>query len=106
MDGKIVNENFQFESSSIQQTHTQLHIRETEIQIPYDYSTDPFELLSNTLVFDTGRNAQIVKDLDVEIHTGKKILVLTERKNHIEILKLFLNKISYPSPKGRKIFCL
>jgi superfamily II DNA or RNA helicase len=42
------------------------------------------------LIFDTARNQQIVEDLFHEVNQQKKILVLTERKEHLQVLQLYL----------------
>ena len=44
------------------------------------------------LIFDTTRNQQIVNDLLHEMHQQKKILVLTERREHIQVLQLYVKK--------------
>jgi len=65
-------------------------IKNTETSLPFDYKTDSFELLAKTLIFDLKRNQQIINDLLHELSLKKKILVLTERKEHLEILQLYL----------------
>lgn len=67
-----------------------LEIRNTDLQIPFDYSEHNFELLSKAVVFDSHRNIQIINDVLREIGNGKKILILTERKDHVELLNLYL----------------
>lgn len=69
---------------------TEIIIKTTETNLPFDYQTDPFELLAKTLIFDPKRNQQIINDLLLELSLEKKILVLTERKEHLGILQLYL----------------
>jgi superfamily II DNA or RNA helicase len=65
-------------------------IRETDLLIPFDYKTDKAEMLHQILIHDSARNQLIVEDIKTEVNTGKKILVLTERKAHIEVLWQYL----------------
>ncbi len=67
-----------------------IHIRETTLHIPFDYTQDTFELLNKVVICDATRNQMIVKDVLKEVKNGKKILVLTERKDHVELLNLYL----------------
>ncbi|MBC7406325.1 MAG: DEAD/DEAH box helicase [Candidatus Parcubacteria bacterium] len=67
-----------------------IHIKETTLHIPFDYTQDTFELLNKVVICDTTRNQMIVKDILKEVKNGKKILVLTERKDHVELLNLYL----------------
>ncbi len=69
-----------------------INIRETDLHIPFNAATDNFETLSDILVHDTARNALIADDIRTEINNGKSIMVLTERKAHIEILNHFLKQ--------------
>jgi superfamily II DNA or RNA helicase len=68
----------------------QINIRETDLQAPFDYRIDNYETLSKVLVYDTGRNQLIVNDLRDVVDQKKSILVLTERKAHIDVLNLYL----------------
>lgn len=69
---------------------TLIHIRETQLSVPFDRKTDHYETLSNILVFYTGRNEQIIKDILAETNAGKKALVLTERVTHVDVLGMYL----------------
>jgi len=68
----------------------QIVIRETDLYVPFDYKIDNYETVSRILVFDTARNNQIVKDILEEVKQQKRVLVLTERKEHIDVLNLYL----------------
>ena len=70
----------------------QINIRETDLQAPFDYRIDDYEILSKILVFDTSRNQLIVDDLKKVIDEKKSVLLLTERKAHIEVLNLYLKE--------------
>jgi superfamily II DNA or RNA helicase len=70
----------------------QINIRGTDLQAPFDYRIDNYETLSKVLVYDTGRNQLIVDDLRDVVDQKKSILVLTERKAHIDVLNLYLKE--------------
>lgn len=70
----------------------ELVIRETRLNIPFKVKTDNFQMLAKIIIFDSARNKQIVNDIRVEANKGKKCLVLTERKEHIEVLSCYLKK--------------
>jgi superfamily II DNA or RNA helicase len=63
---------------------------QTDIFLPFRYSTSHYETLAKTICYDTGRNQLIVKEVMLEVKNGRKVLLLTERKEHIEILLLYL----------------
>jgi superfamily II DNA or RNA helicase len=65
-------------------------IRETDLLIPFDHKTDKTETLHQILIHDSARNQLIIEDVKTEVNTGRKILVLTERKAHIEVLRQYL----------------
>ncbi len=65
-------------------------VKETKLEIPFKWKTDHFNLLSKIICFDTERNKLIVNDILLEIQKGNRVLVLSERKEHLEILELYL----------------
>lgn len=65
-------------------------IRETNLFVPFDYKTDTAELLSQILIHDTARNVLITEDIKTEACAGRKVLVLTERKAHIDVICQYL----------------
>ncbi len=67
-------------------------MRNTELDVPYNSKTDNFEALSKILVHDTARNKLILKDVRTELNQGKKAVIITERKEHIDTLYLFLKQ--------------
>jgi len=75
---------------SDQSATIQINIRETSLQVPFDYRTDDYETLSRILVHDTARNQLVVDDLKKVMDQKKFVLLLTERKDHIEVLNLYL----------------
>ncbi|MDP2883901.1 MAG: DEAD/DEAH box helicase family protein [Ignavibacteria bacterium] len=65
-------------------------VRGTDLAIPFKFTTDLFQLLAKVICFDTARNKLIVDDILKETSAGNKVLVLSERKEHLEILNLYL----------------
>jgi len=65
-------------------------IRNTELNVPYNSRADSFETLSQILIHDTARNTLIVNDVASELNQGKKAVIITERKEHIDTLHLLL----------------
>ncbi len=61
-------------------------IRNTELDIPFNPKTDQFETLSKILVHDSIRNKLIFFDVSTELKAGKKTVIITERKEHIDSL--------------------
>ncbi|MEJ7736988.1 MAG: DEAD/DEAH box helicase family protein [Chitinophagaceae bacterium] len=68
-------------------------IQNTELSTPFNASTDKVETLINILIHDTARNEMIVENIKSEVRAGRKILVLTERKAHVNILHQYLKGI-------------
>jgi len=67
-------------------------IRDTGLDVPFNPKTDNFETLSKILVHDSARNRLILDDINAELKTGKKVVIITERKEHIESLFQYLKQ--------------
>ena len=67
-------------------------IRNTLLNVPFNPKTDTFETLSKILVHDSSRNKLIIKDVIAELGKGKKVVIITERKEHIDTLNQFLKQ--------------
>jgi len=67
-------------------------IRNTQLDVPFNSKTDRFESLSKVLVHDSERNKLIISDLIAELNAGRKAVILTERKEHIESLNQYLKQ--------------
>ena len=78
------------QKSSSKNVTTTVHIRETSLSTPFDYKTDVFEVISKILIYDSARNLSICQDVLQEVLKGRKILILTERREHVEVLYLYL----------------
>ena len=74
----------------IAKDNIQVMVRETVLDFPYDNKTDDFQLLSKVLVYDSGRNRLISNDVLKSISEKHKVLILTERKEHADVLYAFL----------------
>jgi len=68
----------------------EINIRETVLYAPFDYKIDKYETISRILIHDTQRNSLIIEDIEKNADRFKTILVLTERKAHVDILNLYL----------------
>lgn len=69
-----------------------LMIRQTNLEVPFKVKTDDFQMLSRIIIFDSSRNSQIVNDIKAEANKSLKCLVLTERKEHVEVLSYYLKR--------------
>ena len=88
--GEIVSE---IKDSEITETKfANVIIRNTTLDIPFNPKTDKFETLSKILVHDSARNKLILDDLSKEIKSGRKVVILTERKEHIDSLNQYLKQ--------------
>ncbi|MBA4320268.1 MAG: restriction endonuclease subunit R [Flavobacterium sp.] len=60
------------------------------LELPFRYKNDHYEVLAKTVSYDTARNRLIIDAVSTHLKHNRKILILTERKVHIEILALHL----------------
>jgi superfamily II DNA or RNA helicase len=67
-------------------------IRNTELDVPFNSKTDKFETLSKILVHDSNRNKAILQDVINELKSDKKVIIITERKEHIDSLYQYLKQ--------------
>lgn len=65
-------------------------IKKTNIKIPFNWKIDDINLINKILIYDTNRNMLIKEDVEKQISQNKKILLLTERNEHVEILNYYL----------------
>jgi superfamily II DNA/RNA helicase len=72
--------------------HARIIIRNTELDVPFNLKTDKFETLSKILVHDSSRNKLILDDVTGELKTGKRVVIITERKEHIDTLNQYLKQ--------------
>jgi len=64
--------------------------RETNLSVPFNWKTDHFDLIAKIISYDTARNQQVVRDILQQTALGRKTLVLSERKEHLKVLELYL----------------
>lgn len=76
--------------SSNQDKKFDIQIIDSNIEMPFRYKNDHYEILAKTISYDTSRNKLILNAILPHLDKGHKILLLTERKEHIEILALYL----------------
>lgn len=88
--GEIISEITSNEIENFQ--HAQIIVRNTNLDVPFNSKTDNFETLSKILVHDSERNKLILNDIKKEIQKGKQIAIITERKEHIDTLYIFLKQ--------------
>ena len=67
-----------------------VQVRDTALDFPYNNKTDDFQLLSKVLIYDCTRNSLICRDVIDAVNKNHKVLILTERKEHVEVLNAFL----------------
>jgi superfamily II DNA or RNA helicase len=83
----------EIKSSEISATkQAKIIIRNTELDVPFNSKTDKFEILSKILVHDSARNKLILEDVKTELDKGKKVVIITERKEHIDSLYQYLKQ--------------
>jgi superfamily II DNA or RNA helicase len=88
--GEIIHE---IKSPEVQnQTGTQIIIRDTDLFVPFNTKTDQFETLFKILIHDSARNQLILNDVTSQLHNGKKVVIITERKEHITSLQQYLKQ--------------
>ena len=74
------------------QTNTQIIIRDTDLFVPFNTKTDKFETLFKILIHDSARNQLILNDVISRLNSGKKAVIITERKEHITSLQQYLKQ--------------
>ncbi|MFH1089056.1 MAG: DEAD/DEAH box helicase family protein [Candidatus Uhrbacteria bacterium] len=74
-------------------TDRQVIVRETEIEVPFSFTADNYQILARIVSFDQSRNKLILDDIKKLATENQKILVLSERKEHLEVLNMCLKGI-------------
>lgn len=88
--GNILYKLDQHEDLKERNITVEINIRETNLYAPFEYKTDNYETISRILIHDTQRNSMIIEDIENNTDRFKTILILTERKAHVNILNLYL----------------
>ena len=84
------NQTINDESKKEKNIKTKVLIKNTEIDVPFKVKIDNFQILSKIITFDSNRNKLIIDDIIKEASDGNKCLILTERKEHVEVLSYYL----------------
>jgi superfamily II DNA or RNA helicase len=88
--GEVISE---IKSNEISTTKKpKIIIRNTELDVPFNSKTDKFETLSKILVHDSTRNKTILQDVINELKSDKKVIIITERKEHIDSIYQYLKQ--------------
>jgi superfamily II DNA or RNA helicase len=88
--GEIIHE---VKSPEVQnQNGTQIIIKDTDLFVPFNTKTDKFETLFKILIHDSVRNQLILNDVVSQLNSGKKAVIITERKEHITSLQQYLKQ--------------
>ena len=88
--GNILHQVNQYDYLKEKNVKTEINIKETALFVPFDYKIDKYETISKILVYDTQRNTLILTDIEQNAHRFKTILILSEKKEQVEILNLYL----------------
>lgn len=88
--GNILHQINQQEYLAKKNIKTEINIIDTDLYAPFNYKIDKYETISRILVHDTQRNSLIINDIAENAHRFKTILILSERKAHVDILNLYL----------------
>ncbi|PKQ66475.1 hypothetical protein BZG01_10625 [Labilibaculum manganireducens] len=88
--GNIIHQVNQQEFLAERNIQTEINIKETDLFAPFDYKIDKYETISRILIHDTQRNSLIINDIENNATRFKTILILSERKAHVDILNLYL----------------
>ncbi|MCX6554861.1 MAG: DEAD/DEAH box helicase family protein [Candidatus Aminicenantes bacterium] len=67
-------------------------IRKTDLKIPFAVTTKNFQMLTKIFTHDTHRNELIAGDIREMVGRGFRCLVLSERKEHLNVLQQYLKR--------------
>lgn len=73
-------------------SNSKIFVKKTDLAVPFKIKTDNFQVLSKIISFDSKRNGQIAEDINREASKGLKCLVLSERKEHLDVLSYYLKR--------------
>jgi superfamily II DNA or RNA helicase len=91
--GQIIHEvSKDFKIKTIKSKNIKVVINDTKLQFPYKVRTEDYQLLARIITFDSKRNELIASDVKREVNKGKRCLILTERKDHVQIMNTYLKR--------------
>ena len=79
-------------STNVKSEPDRVIVTATSVQAPFGDAPRHFPLVAKVISNDSNRNTMIVAHIAKEARSGKTILVLTERKEHAEMLKAHLRR--------------
>lgn len=88
--GPVIAEMSESGNGECNNGHLKITITETNLSVPFQFKTDQYELLAKMVSYDTARNQLILKDILEQASIGARTLVLSERKEHLDVLELYL----------------
>ncbi|MFA5945704.1 MAG: DEAD/DEAH box helicase family protein [Patescibacteria group bacterium] len=65
-------------------------VRATQLAVPFSFTADNYQILARIVSFDQARNRLVLEDIKRSVAAGWKTLVLSERKEHLEVLSMYL----------------
>lgn len=74
------------------ESNNEIHIIPSEFNLAFDNKKDDYHLLTKALVFNDERNKLIADLVSQEIGSWRTVLILTERKEHIDLLSIYLRE--------------
>ncbi len=79
-------------SSGLQETGSgrNVIVRETGLAVPFSFTADNYQILARMVSFDQARNQLVLDDIKNSVAADQKTLVLSERKEHLEVLNMYL----------------
>lgn len=88
--GPIIAQMLELETSGKNDNYLNITITKTDFSVPFRFKTDHYELLAKMICYDATRNQLIKKDILDQVEAGARTLVLSERKEHLDVLELYL----------------
>ncbi|MDD4358758.1 MAG: DEAD/DEAH box helicase family protein [Candidatus Pacebacteria bacterium] len=91
--GEIIHEiDKEFKIKVVKNNKFEIKINNTKLEFPYKVKAEDYQLLAKIISFDTKRNELIASDARKEVEKGRKCLILTERKEHVQMIATYFKK--------------
>ena len=75
------------------EANNEIQLIPSPFSLAFDSKKDDYNILTKALVFNDERNNLIAEYVEQEIKSWRTVLILTERKEHIDLLSIYLRKI-------------
>jgi len=79
-------------SKKKQSSTLEIVIKDTSLSLPFLPKRTDYQSILKILTFDSGRNRLIAEDVASEARWNNRCLILTERKEHVDLLNFYLKK--------------